>query len=152
MNIFAQFNNPYNLSKFRISYQFRTPNPNTSTTEPIKEQVGGSNTMAISDFSNDQMIHPSDEYKKDAYINTLEEYRRLYKMSIEDPSKFWLKMSKNYYWKKPPTLDSFIDYNFDITKGPVYTRWMEGAKTNMCYNALDRHVENGLGNRIAFYW
>ncbi|KAH9424896.1 Acetyl-coenzyme A synthetase, cytoplasmic [Dermatophagoides pteronyssinus] len=108
--------------------------------------------MAISDFNRDQMVYPSDDYKKDAYINNMEEYRQLYKLSIEDPVKFWHNFSKNFHWEIPPRIDDFLDYNFDLSKGPIFTKWMKGARTNICYNALDRHVHNGLGDRIAYYW
>lgn len=108
--------------------------------------------MAISENSRDQMVYPSDDYKKDAYINNMEEYRRLYKLSIEDPAKFWHNMAKNYYWNVPPNMNEFLEYNLDLNKGPIFIKWMQGAKTNICYNALDRHVENGLGNKIAYYW
>ena len=37
-------------------------------------------------------------------------------------------------------------------KGPVKIEWMVGAQTNICYNALDRNVEAGHGDRVAFYW
>lgn len=43
-------------------------------------------------------------------------------------------------------------YNFDRSKGPIFVKWFEGATTNMCCNCLDRHVEAGHGNRVAFYW
>ena len=42
-------------------------------------------------------------------------------------------------------------YNFDISKGPIKIEWMMGAETNICYNALDRQVDNGHGDKIAFY-
>jgi acetyl-CoA synthetase len=31
-------------------------------------------------------------------------------------------------------------------------QWFKGGKTNICYNSLDRHVEAGLGDKIAFFW
>jgi len=31
-------------------------------------------------------------------------------------------------------------------------KWMEGAVTNISYNVLDRNVEKGLGDNVAFYW
>lgn len=43
-------------------------------------------------------------------------------------------------------------YNFDVRKGPVKIEWFVGAETNLTYNALDRHVEAGHGDRVAFYW
>ncbi|XP_042197743.1 acetyl-coenzyme A synthetase, cytoplasmic isoform X2 [Callorhinchus milii] len=46
-----------------------------------------------------------------------------------------------------------MDYNFDLTRAKIYIRCMQGATTNMCYNVLDRNVnEKKLGDKIAFYW
>lgn len=108
--------------------------------------------MAISDNCRDQVVYPNDEYKKDAYINQMEEYHRLYKLSVEDPVQFWHNMCKNFYWKVAPSLNSFLDYNFDINKGPIVVKWMQGAVTNLSYNVLDRHIEKGLGEKVAYYW
>src|SRR5262249_51098992 len=33
-----------------------------------------------------------------------------------------------------------------------YAKWYLGGKLNIAYNCLDRHVENGLGDRVAYYW
>lgn len=43
-------------------------------------------------------------------------------------------------------------HNFDLRSGSVFIKWFEQGETNICYNALDRHVEAGHGDRIAFYW
>ena len=43
-------------------------------------------------------------------------------------------------------------FNFDVRKGPVKIEWFVGAETNLSYNCLDRHVEAGHGDRVAFYW
>lgn len=46
-----------------------------------------------------------------------------------------------------------LKYNFDVTKGSIYVKCMEGAKTNICYNVLDRLVrERNLGEKVAYYW
>ena len=42
--------------------------------------------------------------------------------------------------------------NIDKSKGPVNIKWFEGAQLNLSYNALDRHVAEGRGDRVAFYW
>jgi acetyl-CoA synthetase len=79
------------------------------------------------------------------------DYHEMYKRSVEDPEGFWGDIAKQFYWVSPPT-GKFLDYNFDCRKGTIYVKWMEGAKTNICYNALDRHINNGLGDKIAFFW
>ena len=43
-------------------------------------------------------------------------------------------------------------YNFDVRKGPVKVEWFVGAETSLAYNCVDRHVEAGHGDRVAFYW
>ena len=45
-----------------------------------------------------------------------------------------------------------MQYNFDLSKGPIKIEWMMGAETNICYNALDKQVDNGHGDKVAFYW
>ena len=39
--------------------------------------------------------------------------------------------------------------NFAASKGTVFTSWFKGGKTNICYNALDRHVADGFGDQMA---
>ena len=43
-------------------------------------------------------------------------------------------------------------FNFDSRKAPVSVQWFTGAETNLAFNCLDRHVEAGLGDRVAFFW
>lgn len=65
---------------------------------------------------------------------------------------FWKEVAEDFFWKKPAT-GRMLQYNFDVTKGSIYVKCMEGAKTNMCYNVLDRHVKEGnLGEKVAYYW
>ena len=87
-----------------------------------------------------------------AHCNSMQQYRDMHKESMDDPSTFWGKIASEFYWKTPPTKENFLSYNFDATKGPIHIKWMKGATTNVCYNMLDRNIENGLGDNIAFYW
>lgn len=65
---------------------------------------------------------------------------------------FWKEVANEFFWKKPAT-GPMMQYNFDVTKGNIYIKFMEGAKTNICYNVLDRHVrERNLGEKVAYYW
>ena len=41
--------------------------------------------------------------------------------------------------------------NFDSAVGKVESKWFDGGKTNICYNAVDRHVAAGLGAQVAFH-
>uniref|UniRef100_A0A3B3XFK4 Acetyl-coenzyme A synthetase N-terminal domain-containing protein n=1 Tax=Poecilia mexicana TaxID=48701 RepID=A0A3B3XFK4_9TELE len=65
---------------------------------------------------------------------------------------FWGAIAKDFFWKTKHT-GCFLDYNFDVTKGEIFVKCMEGATTNICYNLLDRNVhERKLGDKIAFFW
>ena len=43
-------------------------------------------------------------------------------------------------------------FNFDRRKGEVFTTFFDGGRTNICYNALDRHIEQGRGGQPCFLW
>ncbi|KAF6002504.1 synthetase [Cyanidiococcus yangmingshanensis] len=82
-------------------------------------------------------------------------YCELYTRSVRDPAGFWLDMAKEHFvWRAPEAItpDSVLRYNFDVRRGPIQIEWFFRAETNICYNALDRHVERGLGNRVAYYY
>nr|XP_029509484.1 acetyl-coenzyme A synthetase, cytoplasmic-like [Oncorhynchus nerka] len=102
--------------------------------------------------SQHKMYHPPEGLQKDAHVPDFNCYLELYKKSIEEPDVFWKEVASDFYWKKPPT-GQILQYNFDVTKGNIYVKCMEGATTNMCYNVLDRNVKDkNLGERVAFYW
>lgn len=96
-------------------------------------------------------VYPVPEkVKAAAHIKGKEEYEKLYKRSIEDPNGFWGDIADEYVtWFKK--WDKVEDYNFDIRKGPVYIKYFEGAKLNVSYNCLDRHLEK-KGNQVAIQW
>lgn len=97
-----------------------------------------------------ELYHPRAEIASSAYVKTLDEYRAKYHDSLEDPEMFWGEVARQFHWEAP--WGKFFSYNFDVRKGPVFIRWLEGATTNICYNLLDRNVRLGHGDRIAYYW
>ena len=72
-----------------------------------------------------------------------EEYQRLYAESIADPDSFWAAQAGCLDWIKRPS--KIADWSFD----PVRIKWFEDGILNPCYNAVDRHVVAGLGERTA---
>jgi len=68
-----------------------------------------------------------------------------YVKSITDPEAYWGEISKNTIWYKP--WDKVVD-----NSNPPFTNWFVGGKTNMCYNAVDRHIQDGNGERNAIIW
>ncbi|OWF34906.1 acetyl-coenzyme A synthetase, cytoplasmic-like [Mizuhopecten yessoensis] len=107
--------------------------------------------MATENNADVQLFQPLEHLRQESHVQSMEQYREMYKRSIEEPEDFWKEIAQQFYWKSQPT-GMFLDYNFDCREGPIYIKWMEGAQTNICYNAVDRHVKDGRGNKIAFYW
>uniref|UniRef100_A0A8D0L1Q7 Acetyl-coenzyme A synthetase n=1 Tax=Sphenodon punctatus TaxID=8508 RepID=A0A8D0L1Q7_SPHPU len=89
---------------------------------------------------------------KEAHVSSLAKYQELYRLSVEEPHEFWGDIAKDFYWRNQHS-GPFLQYNFDVTKGKIFVEWMKGATTNICYNLLDRNVnEKRLGDKIAYYW
>ncbi|CAG07125.1 unnamed protein product, partial [Tetraodon nigroviridis] len=107
--------------------------------------------MVVPD-SKDKMYHPPDDMKRNAHVPDFNSYLALYRRSLENPEGFWKEVADEFFWKSPPT-GPVMQHNFDSTKGSIYIKCMEGAKTNICYNVVDRLVnERNLGDKVAFYW
>ena len=93
------------------------------------------------------LFHPPAEFVKQAHINSYEQYQEMYKRSITDPEGFWGEIAeKNFYWKEKWT--KVREYDF---KGGISIKWFQGAKTNITYNCLDRHLET-RGDQDAIIW
>lgn len=69
-------------------------------------------------------------------------YAETYARWQEDPVAFWEEAGKGIDWFTP------AEKVFDPDMG-VYGRWFAGATCNTCYNAVDRHVDAGHGDRLA---
>ncbi|MBN3285735.1 ACSA protein, partial [Polyodon spathula] len=99
-----------------------------------------------------EVYHASEELGKEAHVPSFQKYKELYLKSVDNPEEFWGDIAKEFYWKSKHR-GQFLDYNFDVTKGKIYIKCMEGATTNICYNVLDRNVkERKHGDKIAFLW
>ena len=61
-------------------------------------------------------------------------YEELYQYSIDTPEAFWAEQAQSIYWKEPP--HTILDHS-----NPPFRRWFVGGKTNLCYNAVDRHLQ-----------
>ncbi len=68
-------------------------------------------------------------------------YEDEYRRSIEDPEGFWAEQAKAIHWHVPPA--KILDYD-----NPPFRSWFVGGLTNLCYNAVDRHLE-ARGDQLA---
>ncbi len=69
-------------------------------------------------------------------------YAEVYQAAKSDPEGFWLEQSKAIDWIEAPQRALF-------EKGNDLYEWYADAKVNGCYNAVDRHVENGRADQAA---
>ena len=78
-------------------------------------------------------------------IRSLDQYHSAYKMSLENPEKFWGDIAENFLWKKK--WNKVLEWNFSEPK----IKWFDGGKLNITENCLDIHI-NKLGNQPAIIW
>ncbi|MEJ2403089.1 MAG: acetate--CoA ligase [Candidatus Thiodiazotropha sp.] len=77
-----------------------------------------------------------------------EQYQAMYKQSVDDPEAFWAEQADQYItWFKK--WDKVLDWSFN--KDDLHINWFKGAKLNVAYNCLDRHLES-RGDQIAIIW
>src|SRR5205823_14093140 len=69
----------------------------------------------------------------------------LYEEAEHDWKGWWLSQAKELHWFDEPT------ETVDESNPPFY-KWFQDGKLNASYNCLDRHVEAGNGERVAFHW
>jgi propionyl-CoA synthetase len=72
-------------------------------------------------------------------------YADTYRRSLDDPETFWLEAAKAIEWTRRPTRA------LDDANAPMY-RWFPDGELNTSFNALDRHVYAGHGERTALIW
>jgi len=78
-------------------------------------------------------------------ITSFEEYKQVYRQSVEQPEQFWEDIAENFLWRKK--WDKVLEWNF---KDPLI-KWFQGAKLNITENCLDRHLD-ALGDKPAIIW
>jgi len=70
----------------------------------------------------------------------------LYEQAAQDPMEYWATRSRaEVHWDTPFT--EVLDWS-----NPPFARWFADGTTNACYNAVDRHVAAGNGDRVALYF
>ncbi|MBB4265011.1 propionyl-CoA synthetase [Roseospira visakhapatnamensis] len=72
-------------------------------------------------------------------------YDQAHSLSLSDPASFWGKAAEDIHWVK--RWDKVLDES-----NPPFYRWFVGGELNTCYNAVDRHVDAGHGDRLAIIY
>jgi acetyl-CoA synthetase len=69
----------------------------------------------------------------------------LYAEAERDPEAFWARIARERIsWSKP--FGTTLEWDLPFAK------WFVGGELNLSYNCVDRHVENGLGSKVAYHW
>ena len=93
-----------------------------------------------------QLFPPPPDFAAKAHIKSLDEYREMYQRSIDDPDVFWAEIAEGFHWEKKWSKVSEHDFTGDIS-----IKFFIDGKTNISYNALDRHLEK-RGDQTAILW
>ncbi len=88
-----------------------------------------------------EKFEPPEAFRKDALLTD----PSVYEEAEKDWQGWWLKQAKELHWFNEPT------ETLDDSDPPFY-KWFKDGKLNASYNCLDRHVEEGNGDRVAFHW
>ena len=92
--------------------------------------------LAVEEFE------PSTEFREGALWND----PKVYEQAAADPEAWWLQQATELLdWDTVPT-QSLNDSD------PPFYKWFEDGRLNASYNCLDRHVEAGIGDRVAYHW
>ncbi len=69
----------------------------------------------------------------------------LYDEAQRDPEAFWARLARERIdWETP--FEKTLEWDLP------YAKWFEGGRLNVSYNCVDRHVERGLGDKVAYHW
>jgi acetyl-CoA synthetase len=88
-----------------------------------------------------EKFDPPESFRQHALLND----PSVYDEADADWKGWWVKQAKELHWFKEPTKDL-------NDSDPPFYKWFEDGKINASYNCVDRHVEAGKGDRVAFHW
>jgi acetyl-CoA synthetase len=96
-------------------------------------------------MSQPNVYPPSEEFVRHAHVKGMEGYLDLYRRAEQDPEQFWGEIAaKEIHWFEK--WSKVLDWN------PPFAKWFVGAKTNVSYNCLDRHLQTHRKNKAAILW
>jgi acetyl-CoA synthetase len=91
-------------------------------------------------LSEDRVFEPSDGFRAHAIVQD----PAIYERADADPEAFWAEQADRLTWFK--RWDEVMDWQ------PPWVKWFVGGTLNVSYNCLDRHVEAGGGDKVAYFW
>lgn len=92
-------------------------------------------------YVEDRTFAPSDAFRSEALVTD----RSLYEEAEADRLGFWARQARD-------VVTWFQDFDTVLEWDLPFAKWFVGGKLNVSYNCLDRHVEAGLADKVAFHW
>ena len=108
-----------------------------ATTKPSADQI----QRELAELLDKENFEPPAAFREKALIAD----ESVYEEAARDPQAWWAKQADALDWFEP------WDEVLDESDAPFF-KWFVGGKLNASYNCLDRHVEAGRGDRVAFHW
>ena len=103
----------------------------------------------MSDESSETLANLSTEERRFEPPEELAENANLTAQAYDDAEAdrlgFWEKQAERLDWETK--WDKVLDWD-----NPPFAKWFVGGKINAAWNCVDRHVENGAGDKVAFHW
>jgi acetyl-CoA synthetase len=87
-----------------------------------------------------RVVEPPEAFRRDAVVGD----QAIYDEAARDAEAFWASQAETLEWTRP--------WDTVLTWDPPWVKWFEGGRLNVSANCLDRHVEAGLGDRVAYFW
>ncbi|MEC7872822.1 MAG: acetate--CoA ligase, partial [Candidatus Neomarinimicrobiota bacterium] len=95
---------------------------------------------------NNKKYNPPQKLSSNARFKSIEDYSKEYLSSVNDSDEFWSEKAERLDWFAK--WDKVSDVDFFTPK----IKWFINGKLNVSYNCLDRHINNGDGERVALFW
>jgi acetyl-CoA synthetase len=108
-----------------------------ATTKPSADQI----QRELAELLDKEIFEPPAAFREKALIAD----ESVYEEAARDPQAWWAKQAEALDWFEP------WDVVLDESDAPFF-KWFVGGKLNASYNCLDRHVEAGRGDKVAFHW
>jgi acetyl-CoA synthetase len=113
----------------------------TNAESPQSDSQSGAQSEALSNLMHEERrFEPPAELAANANLKA-----DAYDRAAADFEGFWAEQAKRLTWATEPT--ETLDWS-----NPPFAKWYADGKLNAAYNCVDRHVENGLGDKVAYYF
>src|SRR3954467_11380043 len=100
----------------------------------------GTLEQQLEELLDQERFSPPDGFTEQAVVSDAAIYEQ-----AEDYEAFWAERAEALHWDTK--WDQVLDWS-----NPPFAKWFVGGKLNVAYNCVDRHVEAGNGDRVAYHW